>query len=178
MTWLMVSVSGNIPGIFWDKHNQMSFPWKNVLCISDLHQISTVVHLDSPLYTIIYHRTDLVQIPGQWESPATCCHMQQDSSSVECARWLLVISFWLEADYIFLRTSYFFLLSFSSAISHKQILATPTSQPGESGSESSWSTGASSRASLPGSQQQSQPQLIQRDAANPATVTMTQVSHI
>jgi len=48
-TWLLASVSHNIPGIFWDKHHQTSFPSKNFLFLSDNYEILAVVHLYLPL---------------------------------------------------------------------------------------------------------------------------------
>jgi len=57
-----------------------------------------------------------VQIAGWLETGATCTYTQQDPCCVERASWLLRIPFWLEANYIFLRTSHFFSLSYSSGL--------------------------------------------------------------
>jgi len=111
---------------------------------------------------------------GQWETSASCSYKQQDSSWVERASWLLHISFWLEAAYVFLRTSHFFSLSSSSPIKHQHIMVTPTHQPGESRSESSRSTGTSSLGSIGGTQHQCRDQLGHRDSANAATENLTQ----
>jgi len=178
MSWLLASVSGNIPRFFWDKHHQTSFPSKHFLLISDNLDISAVIRLELPLYTNKQHRTNLLQIPVHWESPATCSYTQQDPCWVEHAGWLLLIPFWREADYIFLRTSHSFSLSSSSPIPHLQIMATPTLQPAVSRSESSRSTGSPCHASLDGTQYQRRHRLIQHDAANASTANMTQDSRL
>jgi len=62
------------------------------------------------------HRTALVQIAGWLATRAMGSYVQQDSSSVEQASWLLHIPFGHEVNYIFLRTSHFFSLSSSSGL--------------------------------------------------------------
>jgi len=109
MTWLILSVSWNIPGIFWDKHQQTSFPSKIFLFISDNQEISAVVHCYLSLYRNTKPQTDLLQIEGRWETPATSRHMRQDFCWAERAFWLLVDLFWLRANNIFLRTTHFYL---------------------------------------------------------------------
>jgi len=104
--------------------------------------------------------------------------MQQHSSWVERASWLLLIPFWLEAKYICLRTSQFFSLSSSSSIPHQPIMAKHTPQPGECRSWSSQSMVASSNVSLAGTQQQLRHQLVHRNAANAATENMTQDAYL
>jgi len=42
MTWFLVSVSHNLPGIPSNKHHQMSFPWENWVIISDNHKLLAV----------------------------------------------------------------------------------------------------------------------------------------
>jgi len=113
---MLASVSCKIPGNVWDKHHQTSSPLKNVLFISHNHEISAVVHCDLSVLTNTKHRTDLVHSAGWLETPATGTYMQQDSSCVERASWLLRIPFWLAANYIFLRTSHLLSLSCSSGL--------------------------------------------------------------
>jgi len=57
-------------------------------------------------------------------------------------------------------------------------MATQIPQTGESRSESSETTGASSNASLEGTQQQCRHQLVHCKAANVATENMTQDAHL
>ena len=57
-------------------------------------------------------------------------------------------------------------------------MATQTPQTGESGSESSETTGASSHVSLRGTQQQRRHQLVYREAADVASENMTQDAHL
>ena len=105
MTWFLASLSCKIPGISSHKNLQTCFPLKNDLLIMNNHEISAVENLLVSQYTIKEHWTDLLQLAGQWEMSATGSQMQRDSSWVEHASWLLIIPFWLEANYIFLRTS-------------------------------------------------------------------------
>jgi len=58
------------------------------------------------------------------------------------------------------------------------MMDTKTTQPGESRSVSSTSMGASSNASLAGTQQRCGHQLLHRNAANAATENMTHDAHI
>jgi len=178
MTWLLASVSCNNPGILWDKHQQTSFPSYNDLFISDNHAISAVVHRNLSLLTTTQHRTYLLHIAGRWETPATCCHTQQDSSWVYGTSWLLLILFWHEANYTVLRTSHFFSLSSSSLIPHQHIMETQPPQPAASGLKSSRLAGDTSNTSLIGIQQQCRHQLVHRDAADAATRNMTQDTHL
>lgn len=91
MAWLLVSVSCEIPGIFWDRLLPTSFAQKNYLFISESHEISAVVYHYLSQSTHKQDWTDLLQIAGRWETAATCSHLQQDSSWVECTNWLLLI---------------------------------------------------------------------------------------
>jgi len=86
--------------------------------------------------------------------------------------------FWHEANYIFLWTSHFFSLLSSSPIAHHQIMDTQTPEPGETGSESSWTMGILSDMSHNGTQQQRRHQLVHRNAANAVTKHMTQNKHL
>jgi len=86
--------------------------------------------------------------------------------------------FWLEANYIFLRTSHFFSLSSFSPIPQQQIMTTETPQHGESRSETSWSMDTSSNAALTGTQQPRRQQLVHPKAANAPTKDMTQDEYL
>jgi len=44
MTWLLASVSCNIPGNLEDKHHQMFFHSKIMLCVSDNDEIPAIIH--------------------------------------------------------------------------------------------------------------------------------------
>jgi len=178
ITQLLASVSSNIPGIFWDNHHDTSFPSMNVLFTTDNCEILAVVHLHLPLEANNQHQTHAPEIVGRWETPATFSHPQQDSSWVECTRRLLLIPFWLEANFIFLRTSHLFSLSSSSPIPLHQFMAKQTPQPSESGSESSRLTGFASNASLAGAQQRPRHQWVHHDAANTATKNITEDAHL
>jgi len=156
----------------------MSFPSKNILFICNINQISAVVNFNWCLKANIQHLADSLQIPGLLETPATGSYTQADSSWVECPSWRSVSLFWLEANYIFLRTSHFFLLSSSSPFPHQQVMTTQTPQTGESGFESSETKGASFNASLQGTQQQHRHQSVHREAANVGTEKMTQDAHL
>jgi len=103
----------------WEKHQQMSFPAKNVAILSPKTEISAVVHLEFSLQTKTQHRTGLVQIAWRLAIRATSSYAQQDSSCVEQASLLLRMPFWLEANYIFLRSSHFISLSSSSLLPAK-----------------------------------------------------------
>jgi len=173
-----MSVSCYIPGILWDKHQQTSFPSYNVLCISDYHAMSAVVHRNSSLLTNTQPGTYLLHIAGWWETPATCGHTEQDSSWVYGTSRLLLIPFWHEANYIALRTSHFFLLSSSSPIPHQQIMETQPPQPGESRSISSRFAAATSNASLIGTQHERRHQLVHCVAADAATRNITQDGYL
>jgi len=100
----------------WDKHQQTSFPTNNVPLLSPNNEISVFVHHDWSLQANTQHRTDLVQIAWLLAIRATDRCAQQDSSCVDRASWLLRMPFWLEANYIFLRSSHF--ISLSSASGH------------------------------------------------------------
>jgi len=116
MTWCLASVSSEIPGISWDKHQETFFPSKNVTFVSHKHEILAIGHRDSSLWTHTQHQTHLVQIAGWLATDATGSYAQQDSSCVEPASWLLLMPFWLRANYMFLRTSLFCSLSSSSGL--------------------------------------------------------------
>jgi len=174
MTWLLASVSCDIPGILWDKHLQRSFPSYNDLLISDNHAISTVIHRNLCQWTNTQHCIYVLHIVGRWETPGTCGHTQHDSSWVYGTSWLLLILFWHEANYIVLRTSHFFSLSSSSPIPHQHIRDTQPPQPAVSGLKSSQLAGDTSNTSLIGTQQERRHQLVHREAADAATRNMTQ----
>jgi len=105
MTWYLASVAGTIPGISWQKLQQMSFPSKHVLLLSHKDEISMVIHLDLSLEGRTQRRTNVVQITGQLATHAMGNYAQQDSSGVERASGLLRMPFRLEANYIFLGIS-------------------------------------------------------------------------
>ena len=178
MTWLLASVSCNILGILWDIHQQTSFPSYIDLFISDNHVISAVVHRNWSLLIYTKHRTYLLHIAGRWETPATCGHIQQDSSWVYGTSWLRIVLFWHEPNYIVLRTSHFFSLSFCSPIPHQHIMETQPPQPALSRSKSSRFAGDTLNMSLIGTQQESRHHLVHRDVADAATRNMTQDAHL
>jgi len=122
--------------------------------------------------------TNLLQLSGLWETPATCSRVQPDSSSVDCASWMLLIPLWLEPKYIILRTSHFFSVSSSSPIAHQWIMATHAPQPGECGSKSGQPMGASSNPTLTDTQHQGRHQLVHHNAANVANPNITQHAHL
>lgn len=154
MTWILASVWSIILGIIWYKHQQTSFPYNNVLFITDIHAIWAVVQQNLSLSTNKQHWTDLFDIMGRWETPATCSYPHQDPYWVWGTRWLLLIPFWHEANYIVLRTFHFFWLSPSSPIPNQQIMDTRPPQPGASWSKSCWLADATSNTSLIGTQQE------------------------
>jgi len=166
-----------IPVISWDEHHPTSFPSKNVLLSYNMNEISAVVHFNLSLYKIIQHQTNSLQIAGLLGSPATCSYTQADSSWVERPSLWSLSLFWIEANYIFLRTSHVFWLSLSSPFPHQLFMATQTLQTGECGSESSRTMGVSYHASLQGTQQQCRHQLVHRKAADVATENMTLDAH-
>jgi len=145
--------------------------------MSDNPWISAVTHRNSSLWTSEHQQTDFLRIAGDKDTSVTWSHTQQGSSWVERTSWLLLVPFWQDANYIFLRTSHFFSLSSSSPIPQMQITAAQRPQPGESRSELIRSVGASSNLSLAGTQQQRRHQLVRCNAANAATETMTQDAH-
>jgi len=178
MTWFLRLVSCKNQGMSWVKHHQTSFPSKNVLFIYYKHEISAVIHHYLSHKTNKQHRTDLLQIARPLETPATCSYTQWDSDSVDYASWLSLIPFWLEAHYIFLRTSHFVSLSSSSSFRQHQIMAPHTAQHGASGSGSSHLTGASSNAPPAGTQLQHRHQLAHHNTANPAAENVTLENHL
>jgi len=178
MTWLLASVSCNILGILWDKHQQTFLPSYNNSFMSDNYAISAVVPCDVSLLTNTQHWTYLLYIVGRLETPATCSHTQQNSCWVYGTSWLLVILFWHEANYIVVRTSHIFLLSSSSPIPHHHVMETEPPQPALSRSKWSWLAGDSLNTSLIGTQQECRQQLVHRDAANAATRNMTPDAHL
>jgi len=109
---------------------------------------------------------------------ASCSYIPQDSSSVGCASWLLLIPFWLDVDYTFFRTSQFFSISSSSPIRNLQVMAPQTHQPGDSGSESSRLMESSSNSLLADTQPPRRHQVVHRDNDNSATEYMTQEEYI
>jgi len=161
----------------WKKPHQTSFRWKNFLFLSIIHEISVVIHFNVSQPTNKQHRTDLLQIKGPFESPATCSYTQQDTSWVEHASGLSFIPLWLLAGHIFLWTSYF-LLSSSSPYPQQQITAPQTSQPGVIKSESSRTTGASSNVALATTQWPRRHQSVHCEAAIAATKNMTKDTHM
>jgi len=84
----------------------------------------------------------------------------------------------LEANYMFLRTTQFFWLSYSSAIQHQWVMATETPQTGVRRSQLSEIAGFSFNASLKGTNQCHRPQLFHREDANVATDSMTIGAHL
>jgi len=67
---------------------------------------------------------------GWLETHATCSYLQRDSACAECASWLLLIPFWLAANYILMRTSHFSSLSSSIELPtcfcyHRHFTSTP-----------------------------------------------------
>jgi len=178
MAGLLTSVSCNIPGILWDKHQQTSFPSYNDLLISNNHAILAVIHRNISLLTNTQHQTYSLHIAGRWETPATCGHTQQDSSCVYGTSWLLIILFWHEANYIVLRTSHFFSLSSSSHIPHQHIVEPQPLQPTSSRSKWSQLAGNTSNTSLIGTPQERRHHSVHRDAADAATRNMTQDAHL
>jgi len=114
---------------------------------------------------------------GSLESRATCSYTKRDSSWVECASWLLLIPFWLDATCRFLSTSHIFSLSSSSSFPHQQIMAPQRTQQCATGSELSWMAGASSNTPPTAMQLQCRQQLVHRDTANEATKSMTIDAH-
>jgi len=119
------------------------------------------------------HRTDFVQIPIQLESGATCIYNHQHLSCVEHASLRLPIPFWIEASYIFHRTSHFFSLIIISALPHQQIMGQQTCQPGGSWSELSTTGRASSNTPPVENQLQCRHHSFHRDAAKAATYNLT-----
>jgi len=142
MTWLLASVSCNIPGIIWDKHQQTSLRSNSITFVSDNHVISAVVHWNASWSTNKQRWTNILHIVRRRATLACYSYRQQDSSWVLGTCWLLLIPFWHDANYIFLRTSHFFSLSSSSSILHQKIMDTQPPQPGERGSKSSQLVGA------------------------------------
>jgi len=140
--------------------------------------ILAVVHRNISLFTNPQHQTYLLHIVVRWETPATRGHMQQHPSSVYGTLWLLLISFWHEANYIVLRTSHFFSLPSSSPIPHQKIIETQLPQLGETGSKSSRLMGATSIMSVVGTQQEYRHQLVHHNAGNSATRNLTQDAHL
>ena len=124
-----------------------------------------------------HHWTNLLQITGLLESPATCSDMQQDISWVECASWQSFITLWPVAYYIYLRT-FHFLLSSSSLFPQQQVIAPQTPQPGVIQSGSSWMTDASTNAPLAETQQQCRHDIVHRGAAIAATDNLVLVAHL
>jgi len=92
----------------------MTLPTKNVLFISHKHEISAVIHNCVSLWTHAQHQADSVLITWRLETHATCSYTRPNSSWVECASSLLLIPFWLEANYKSLKYSHFFLLTYFS----------------------------------------------------------------
>jgi len=123
------------------------------------------------------HRTNLKQIAGPLESPATWSNTQQDISWVERASWPSFIPLWLVVYNMFLRTFHFSLSSFSPC-PQQQFMAPQTPQPSVIESEMSRTTGTSSNASLAGTQQQRRHQSVNRDDAIAAFKNFTQDAHI
>jgi len=123
------------------------------------------------------HRTELLQIAGPFQSPATCSYTQPKNTRVECASWLSFIPLGLVAYYIFLRTFHFSLAS-SSPFPPQQVMPPHSPQPGVPESESSRRTGGSLNAPLVEAQQQCRHQLVHHNAAIAATKNMAQDAHL
>jgi len=174
MTWLLASVSCDIPGILWEKHQQMSFPSYIDPFISRTHAISAVVHDNLFLLTNTQQRTYVLHIVGRWEIPPSCGHTQQDSSSVNGTSWQLLILIGHEANYIVLRTSHFFSLSSSSPIPHQHIMETQPRQPAASVSKSRRLASNQSNTSHIGRWRECSHQLFHHDATDAASRNMTQ----
>jgi len=122
------------------------------------------------------HRTNLLQIAGPLEWPATCSYTQPDKTWVECGSSLTFIPLWIVAYYVFLRT-FHFSLSSSLPFPEQQVMAPQTPQPSVIESELSRTTGGSSNAPLAESHQQHRHQLVHRDSAIEATENMAQDPH-
>jgi len=177
MTWWSACVSPKILAMCWGKHHRTFNRLKKFFFLSMTHEISAFVHFNVSQATNKHHQTDSQHIAGLLESSATWSYTQQDISWVEHASWLSFIPLWLEAYYIFLRTSHFSLSS-SSHFPNQQIMAPQTPPPGWIESESSHMTGASSISSLAKTQQQCRHQLVQCNSAIAATENMTQDAHL
>jgi len=120
---------------------------------------------------------NLLKIMGQLETDAIWSYPQFDFCWVDWTSCQLVIAFWLEPNYILLRTSHFFSLSSSFPIPHQHKMATQSPQPGESRSELSPLTGQASNAALAVTQQQHTHLLVHCDAANTAIKNVTYNIH-
>jgi len=177
MTWFLISVSCRISGNLWDKHPLIFCPSKNYKCITECQEISAVQNFYLLLSTNTQHQTDVLYILGWGKTPADCNHTQYDSSRVQCPSLLLLVPFWLEANYMFLRTSHFLSLTSSSPILHQPIIAIATTQYGESGSEMSQSMRAPSNGPVAGTQRQYRYVVVHPDAANVAMEYMIENPH-
>jgi hypothetical protein len=147
MAGLLASVPRKILGMPWDQHHQMSILSKNFVYILYNHEIVTLDNYFLSVWSNKLHCTHLLQIMGWLETPAICSNTWKDSSWVEGANWLLLIPFWLEANYIFLRTSHFFALSSSRHYAPQPIMTPLPCERAESGSKSSRPTGPLSNLS-------------------------------
>ena len=163
--------------MWWDKRHRCSFCRRT----SILYQLNMRYQL---LFTSMYpckrtnkqHRTDLLQIAGLLESPATCSYMQPDITWVECASWLSFIPLWLVAYYIFRRTFHFALSSFSP-FPQQRVMAPQTPQPSLIESEWSQTTGTLLNAHRAEEQQQCRQQLVHHDSAIAASGNNPQDTH-
>jgi len=124
------------------------------------------------------HQIYQLHIAGPLVTPAPCSYILQFSSGLEWVSWLSLIQFWLEAKYIFLKTSRFLLLPSSSPSPQQQVKAPQTPQTGASVSEPSWTTGSSSTLPSGGMQQQRRHLVFHHYAANAATAYLTQDAHL
>jgi len=173
MAVLLASVPCKIPGMPWDQHHQISIPSKNLVCILYKHEIVTLDYHILSVKSNKQHCTNLLQIEGWLETPAIGRNPQKNSSWVEGANWLLLIPFWLEATYIFLRTSHFFSLSSSPYSLPKPIMTAVPSQQAGRESESSQPTGPLSNLSPGEMWQWRKHQLVHSDIGIPVTRQMT-----
>jgi len=117
-------------------------------------------------------------LQDRFESSRTCSYIPQDSFWVECASWLLLITLWLEANKVFLRTSHFFWKSSSPPFPLKQIMGHGTIYQSASGYGSSRMTGSSSNVPPNETQHQHRHQLVHHDAAYADPNSITQVAHL
>lgn len=149
----------------------MSILLKSFVCMPYKHEILAVVHLVSSLWPNKQHQTSMLEITGRLETNATCSNIPQDLSWGECSSWLLLIPFWLGANYIFLRTFCFLSLLSSTHFPLQEIIFPGTPHWGGSISESSQITGVSPNQPPYKTQQNHRDQSIHREAANTAMLT-------
>jgi len=142
MAWLhmMCPGPGNTRFLLSARHE----PWIS----SDNLTLILLYNVDIHICNHTYWYSFLQGQPRAYAFTATWSSTAQDSLGVECASWLLLIPFWLEANYIFLMTSHFCSLSSFSQSPHQQIMAQGKPHKRDGGSDSSWTTGTSSNVPL------------------------------